>query len=343
MKITNITLLLIVTTLLCSCSSSGDRDAEEFTMTGVWALQKVTFPTGYTYTYPDKQGYTRCKIYEPDSTFYHVELLSAGSEMVVIPQEMAEYTFVYDHSDTLMVENGRFMMHMNFVNDTTYTIHNNLELETWVKIKTMSNNRRNEIINIVKQNIDKRDSSTTNFVLSTSERELRRTNNELIYLLAISLLFIGILALYGWHTYKKNRAIKKELEQIREQNNLLPQPVVMAMQQVEQDFYGSEYYRVLLGRIERGETLKEEDFEELEQRLKTVYPNFASRLRHVCHMSSHEFRVCLLLKIGISPSQIATILCKEASSISSTRSRLYNKVFGKKGSSKEWDNFIATL
>ena len=212
MKITNITLLLIVTTLLCSCSSSGDRDAEEFTMTGVWALQKVTFPTGYTYTYPDKQGYTRCKIYEPDSTFYHVELLSAGSEMVVIPQEMAEYTFVYDHSDTLMVENGRFMMHMNFVNDTTYTIHNNLELETWVKIKTMSSNRRNEIINIVKQNIDKRDSTTTNFVLSTSERKLRRTNNELIYLLAISLLFIGILALYGWQTFKKNRAIKLELE-----------------------------------------------------------------------------------------------------------------------------------
>lgn len=170
---------------------------------------KVTFPTGYTYTYPDKQGYTRCKIYEPDSTFYHVELLSAGSEMVVIPQEMAEYTFVYDHSDTLMVENGRFMMHMNFINDTTYTIHNNLELETWVKIKTMSSNRRNEIINIVKQNIDKRDSTTTNFVLSTSERKLRRTNSELIYLLTISLLFIGILALYGWHTYKKNRAIKK--------------------------------------------------------------------------------------------------------------------------------------
>ena len=189
------------------------------------------------------------------------------------------------------------------VNDTTYTIYNNLELETWVKVKTMSNNRRSEIINIVRNNIDKRDSATTNFVLSTSERELRRTNNELIYLLTISLLFIGILALYGWHTYKKNIAIKKELEQIREQNNLLPQPVAMAMRQVEQEFYGSEYYRVLLGRIERGETLKEEEFEELEQQLKPVYPNFASRLRHVCHISTHEFRVCLLLKIGISPSQ----------------------------------------
>lgn len=335
-------LLLTAVLLLQGCSNSI-KDVQEFTMTGVWTLQKVTFPTGYTYTYPDKQGYTRCKIYEPDSTFYHVELLSTGSETIVIPQEMAEYTFVYDHSDTLMVENGRFMMHMNFVNDTTYTIYNNLEQETWVKVRTMSDSRRNEIKSIVTHNIDKRDSATTNFVLSTSERELRRTNNELIYLLTISFLFIGILALYGWQTFRKNKVIKLELEQIREQNNLRPQPVAIAMQQVEQEFYGADYYKKLLKRIERGEILKDEDFEELEQRIKPIYPNFSSRLRHVCHMSAHEFRVCLLLKINVPPSQIATVLCKEVSSISSTRSRLYSKVFGKKGSSKEWDSFIATL
>lgn len=245
-------LLLTAVLLLQGCSNSI-KDVQEFTMTGVWTLQKVTFPTGYTYTYPDKQGYTRCKIYEPDSTFYHVELLSTGSETIVIPQEMAEYTFVYDHSDTLMVENGRFMMHMNFVNDTTYTIYNNLEQETWVKVRTMSDSRRNEIKSIVTHNIDKRDSATTNFVLSTSERELRRTNNELIYLLTISFLFIGILALYGWQTFRKNKVIKLELEQIREQNNLRPQPVAIAMQQVEQEFYGADYYKQLLKRIERGE------------------------------------------------------------------------------------------
>ncbi len=336
-------LFLITATLLCNCRGNDGKEAQEFTMTGVWTLQKVTFPTGYTYTYPDKQGYTRCKIYETDSTFYHVELLSTGSETIVIPQEMAKYTLVHDHSDTLLVENGRFMMYLDFVNDTTYTIYNNLEQEMWVKVKTMSNSRRDEIKNIVKHNIDKRDSATTNFVLSTSERELRRTNNELIYMLTISLLFIGILALYGWQTFRNNKAIKQELEQIREQNNSLPQPVAIAMQQVEQEFYGSEYYRILLGRIERGEALKDEDFEELEQRIKPVYPNFTSRLRHLCHMSAHEFRVCLLLKINVPPSQIAMVLCKEVSSISSTRSRLYNKVFGKKGSSKEWDNFIATL
>lgn len=60
-------------------------------------------------------------------------------------------------------------------------------------------------------------------------------------------------------------------------------------------------------------------------------------------MSQVELQVCQLLKLGCSPSEIASALCKETSSISSIRSRLFKKVFGQKGSSKEWDEFIRTL
>ena len=60
-------------------------------------------------------------------------------------------------------------------------------------------------------------------------------------------------------------------------------------------------------------------------------------------MSPVEYQVCLLLKLNATPSEIATVLCKDASSISTVRSRLYGKVFGKKGSSKEWDEFIRSL
>ena len=41
--------------------------------------------------------------------------------------------------------------------------------------------------------------------------------------------------------------------------------------------------------------------------------------------------VCLLLKLNASPSEIAGVLCKDTSSISSIRSRLFYKVFDKKG------------
>ena len=142
---------------------------------------------------------------------------------------------------------------------------------------------------------------------------------------------------------KRNRVIRRELQLINEQNALLPQPVAQAMRMVEQEFYSSEYYRSLRQRIESGEPMQACEWGVIEQHLKPVYPNFISRLYNLHNLSMHEYQVCLLLKLNIPPTQIANVLCKEVSSISSTRSRLYGKVFGKKGSSKDWDAFIATL
>ena len=95
--------------------------------------------------------------------------------------------------------------------------------------------------------------------------------------------------------------------------------------------------------LEKGDALKESELVELEQQIKPLYPDFANRLYKLYNMSRHEYHVCLLLKVNIPPVLIASALCREVSSISSTRSRLYGKVFGKKGSSKEWDAFISTL
>ena len=91
------------------------------------------------------------------------------------------------------------------------------------------------------------------------------------------------------------------------------------------------------------EALKDSELDELERMVKPVYPDFANRLYKLYNMSRHEYHVCLLLKVNISPVLIANALCREVSSISSTRSRLYGKVFGKKGGAKEWDAFISTL
>jgi hypothetical protein len=50
-----------------------------------------------------------------------------------------------------------------------------------------------------------------------------------------------------------------------------------------------------------------------------------------------------LLKIRTAPAEIATVLNKDKSTISSMRRRLYKKVFGKEGSGKDWDEFILSL
>lgn len=332
---------LSVFVLLGSCSDRNSGVHND--MVGTWVLKKIIFPTGYEALYPNERGYTRCKIYDADSTFYYAELLTVDSETMIVPLEYERYTFINDVEDTLLVENGRFMRHFRLINDSVYMVFNNLEQEIWMKANSMTAARKDEIRRAVKENIDSGEKNSKNFIFSTSEKQLMRMNQNM-YVLVVALVFVALLLVfYVRHIIKKSRLIKRELEHIEELNRLRPKPVVQAMRMVERDFFASEYYLAFRMRLERGEALKDSELDELERMVKPVYPDFANRLYKLYNMSRHEYHVCLLLKVNISPVLIANALCREVSSISSTRSRLYGKVFGKKGGAKEWDAFISTL
>lgn len=92
-----------------------------------------------------------------------------------------------------------------------------------------------------------------------------------------------------------------------------------------------------------GTPLKEEQWEELTRIVDTAYVDFSDKLLHYCKLSAHEFRVCLLIKIGIRPQEISNITSHSKQSISTTRNRLFKRVFGDKGSGKDWDDFIVSL
>ena len=111
----------------------------------------------------------------------------------------------------------------------------------------------------------------------------------------------------------------------------------------EQTFIHSDYYLALRQRLYEGPTLKHDEWEELESQMKSAYPMFFRRLSEMCQLSEVELRVCMRTKLGIPPSAIADHTCREYSSISSIRSRLYFKLFGKKGGAKELDEFILNL
>lgn len=90
-------------------------------------------------------------------------------------------------------------------------------------------------------------------------------------------------------------------------------------------------------------SLSEEEWDELDKSVNDVYESFSSTLTEHCKMSKHEYNVCLLLKIGISPAEISRLTNRTQQAINSTRSRLYFKFFGKKGSASEWDDFIKSI
>lgn len=60
-------------------------------------------------------------------------------------------------------------------------------------------------------------------------------------------------------------------------------------------------------------------------------------------MSELEYHTCLLIKLRIAPTDIASVLARDVSTISTLRNRLYKKVLGPNGGAKEWDEFLLSI
>lgn len=181
------------------------------------------------------------------------------------------------------------------------------------------------------------------FFISKAEKELRKTNNTLLYILTLLFLVAAAVIAYAVMIRLRNRRLRLRLRQIAEERESRPVKIDKALREVESDFMRSEYYTGVRQRIARGERLTAGDWQDMERQLRSVYPSFTNRLRELVSMSDTEFHVCMLIKLRVAPKDIAAVLCKEKSTISSIRSRLYQKVFHKKGSSAEWDNFVWSL
>ena len=114
-------------------------------------------------------------------------------------------------------------------------------------------------------------------------------------------------------------------------------------QQAETVIFSSEVYRRLQECLNAGRSLNYQDWGELTRLLNSIYTGFTEKLYSLFRMSEHELHVSLLIKMHLQPKDIALLTAHSKESIATTRSRLYSKVFGRKGSSKDWDDFVLTL
>ncbi len=95
--------------------------------------------------------------------------------------------------------------------------------------------------------------------------------------------------------------------------------------------------------LNEGRSMTEGDWAELTEAVNSVYTGFTEKLYSLYNMSEQDYRVSLLIKIRMQPKDIATLTAHSKESVASTRSRLYQKVFGKKGSTKDWDDFVLSI
>ena len=112
---------------------------------------------------------------------------------------------------------------------------------------------------------------------------------------------------------------------------------------IEKEIQDSDVMKRMLNLVETGKPLRDVDIVDMEALLNKAAPNFLPLLKQLGEMTPLEYQVCLLLKMNLSPIQIASLILRDKSSISAIRRRLYKKITGQEGSPADWDNIIHSL
>lgn len=107
------------------------------------------------------------------------------------------------------------------------------------------------------------------------------------------------------------------------------------------EFQESDIYRRIKQNAgNRDFKLSDEEWLQLSANIDSVYDNLTKRILNLANLNPTELRVVYLLKIGIQPADMATILCKSKSAITMIRTRMYEKIFGKTGTATALDEYI---
>ncbi len=336
----------LATVVLLSLTGCGNRDEAEpgSLLQGVWTARRGEFPLGDTWDYPTEEGFMFCRVFDGDSMTYKCRLSAAGTNLVMIPLERCDVTLIdKGHGEVLYLEDGD-PHPLTIVNDSTIIIQMNGVRNTWVRDDRLTQEWGTEMRDIMaKETEAKVQPEAHHYVLSRKEREQETTIHGLVVLVIGIVFTLIILTQKIVASQRSKRRLQEQLRQIQEENETRPQLVRQAMKEVEEAFFASDEYAALQRRIGHGATMEEADWDEVERLLKHVYPDFIGKLRSLHRMSELEYRVCLLTKLRIATRDIAGALCRDASTISTVRSRLYQKVFGRKGGAREWDEFILSI
>ncbi len=180
-------------------------------------------------------------------------------------------------------------------------------------------------------------------------QQLKAKNDRMrVYLLLLSSAVVVMLLLAGLvavrRRYKrqlvqsnmgKTDLLRYSYEQKTEQQKLSEREQVA----------GSPIYAAIQSHLRSTDDvmLNDDEWQQLHQTVNAVYPNFREKLTSLTPMNNFEYQVCLLLKIGVKPSEIASLTAHSRESVTSSRRRLYEKAMKKSGKPSDWDALVTIL
>lgn len=335
-------LTVLLAYLLIVCTSCSENE-KQYPLQGVWTLRLMDYPTGHIDTFP-QQNQTVLRLYDRDSTMYECRVTKTETGLMITPYIHCTVTLIRTNEGGYIYMEGRDPHPLTIVDDSTITIQQDGVLCTWHDADDIAKEWGDDMLSAMTADL-RQDGShkVQSYVLSAKERSLTNIIYVFIFSSVAVIVLLLLIVRIAIQNRKAKRQLQMQLQQIQEVQEERPQAVKQAIKSVEAAYFASDEYEALQRRIATGQRLKDEEWPDIENQLRKVYPGFGSQLRGLYAMSELQYQVCLLIKLRIAPSDIAAVLARDVSTISTVRSRLYEKVFGKKGGAREWDEFILSI
>ena len=150
------------------------------------------------------------------------------------------------------------------------------------------------------------------------------TNRELFLLVICTVFYITLFIMVLQANRRKIQLLQSRLDNIHAMQKMA---VIEPRQDVSKIFSSQVYLRIKQC-LNDGCCIADEDWKELAEVVNETYTGFTEKLFSLYNMSDQDYHVSLLIKVRIQPKDIATLTAHSKESIASTRSRLYQKVFG---------------
>lgn len=105
----------------------------------------------------------------------------------------------------------------------------------------------------------------------------------------------------------------------------------------------TDIYKSIQNHIKRDKVINAQEWKELDEMINREIIDFKTNLYSYYNISPHEYRICMLIRLEFSPTDIATLLGCTTSAVSKARKRLQEKFFNDHRAGKDFDQFIKAL
>jgi len=211
---------------------------------------------------------------------------------------------------------------------TSQSVNNNEEKDTFDHITVLKEMDEDSMIYNTQQ-------------LNEAKAEFRK-NSHILY--AILAVLVACILFVVYNIYKE-RAKRKHLERKFQELKLAPKSedkLIQAKAELNKSDIIVKLRRMVENPVKNGSP-DASDWQALDMVIDKTYPEFSTQLLTFSEPKELEYRVCLLIKAGFTPSEISILVNRSKQALTNLRARLYKKTFGKDEGAKAWDEFIASI